>query len=222
MTNRVFHILFVICKKTWYHICMKTFIKNKKFMVIITGVLIVAIVLSVIILLIPSKTKTFSHELPVLEINTEDEKLPVDKVNYVNSSFKMYNTEDDDEYGLEVTMKQEYGADNSVGIRLRGNSTMKYSKKPYRIKFDEKQSFFGSAKNKNWVLLADYLDPSLIKNYSALTLAKVFNNMPWNSFGTHVNLYLNGEYKGIYLLCDQLDEKSGRLDLETNDAYKEG
>lgn len=164
----------------------------------------------------------YTHFLPVVEITTQNNKLPNNKTDYVNSSFKLHNTGNDELYGFEVQMQENYGDSNSVGIRLRGNSTMGYAKKPYRIKFDKKQAMFGSAKNKNWVLLADYLDPSLIKNYTALTYAKIFDNMAWNATGTHVNVYINGNYKGVYLLCDQIDEKSGRLDLEGNNDYIEG
>jgi hypothetical protein len=98
-------------------------------------------------------------------------------------------------------------------IRLRGNSTFSFPKKPYRIKFDQKQSLFGLDKAKSWVLLADYLDPSTLHNYAALSLAAAgsFDFVPTPH---KVNLYLNGEYAGIYTLCEQVQEQAGRLELE--------
>jgi hypothetical protein len=48
-------------------------------------------------------------------------------------------------------------------IKGRGNYTWNYPKKPYKIKFDEKQSVFGFPENKDWVLLADYCDKSLMR-----------------------------------------------------------
>ena len=102
-----------------------------------------------------------------------------------------------------------------AGIRLRGNDTrLYYPKKPYRIKFDKKISIYGEQKNKSWVLLALYNDYSLIKDYMAFSMAdKVMEEdfVPSHNF---VDLYLNGEYQGVYLLTDQVNEKSGRLDVE--------
>jgi hypothetical protein len=154
-----------------------------------------------------------AHVLPIVQIATQNGALPTNKVDYVNSSFALSNAADAN-HNFNVPMQANYGDSNSVGIRLRGNSTMTFTKKPYRVKFDKKRSCFGSVANKSWVLLADYLDVSLIKNYTAMQLARQFDNMPWNAYGTHVVLYLNGEYKGVYFLCDQIDEKDGRLDLE--------
>ena len=150
---------------------------------------------------------------PMISINTQNGVLPYDKETYINASFSITNCENE-EYNFEVSMKDEYGDDDSVGIRLRGNSTQGYAKKPYRIKFDEKKSLLGLEKNKSWVLLADYLDVSSIRNYSAFTLAQKFEALDFTPSANHVVLFLNGEYKGLYLLTEQMDEKKGRADVE--------
>lgn len=93
---------------------------------------------------------------------------------------------------------------------------MNYPKKPYRIKFEEKTSLFGWAKNKSWVLLAMYNDFSNIKDYTALTIAKSVMKDSFVPNARHVELYLNGEFMGLYLLTDQIDEKTGRLDVESD------
>ena len=150
--------------------------------------------------------------LPVVEINTQNGDKPYDKENYINCSFKISNCETES-HNFEVSMKGSYGDDDSVGIRLRGNSTKNYPKLPYRIKFDKKKSLFGLEKNKSWVLLADFLDQSAIRNYTAFTLG----NMITDTFVPtphHVVLFFNNEYKGLYLLCEQMDEKEGRAYVE--------
>ena len=74
-------------------------------------------------------------DLPVIEITTQGGKQPYNKKDYVNCSFSISNCEDpDDDFSIE--MKSDIEQSGSVGIRLRGNSTMQYDKKPYRIKFD--------------------------------------------------------------------------------------
>jgi hypothetical protein len=91
---------------------------------------------------------------------------------------------------------------------------MRLDKKPYRIKLDQKHSLLGLDKAKSWVLLADYLDPSALHNYAALTLAGTSENFDFVPTPHKVNLYLNGEYAGVYTLCEQVQEQAGRLDLE--------
>jgi hypothetical protein len=154
--------------------------------------------------------ETDKNELPVMEIQTENFVFPTNKVDYVNSTINFYDG------NAQYTFN-----DKDAGVRLRGNSTMGLLKKPFRIKFDKKISIMGLPENKDWALLADYLDPSLMKNYTALTLAKKLN-MGWTPSAFHINLYFNGEYLGVYLLCEQINEDKGRLDLKTANDYTAG
>ena len=140
-----------------------------------------------------------SEELPVVSISTNG--VAVDSKNYVDMTLSLTGTED--------TLLEVPGS-----VRLRGNSTYKFPKKPYRIKLDQKQSLFGLPKAKSWVLLADWLDPSTLHNYAALTLAGTSEHFDFVPAPHKVNLYLNGEYQGIYTLCEQVQEQAGRLDLE--------
>lgn len=157
--------------------------------------------------------------IPLIEINTDGGALPHDKENYVNCSFEISNCEDeDDNFKVEMDINDE--GDYAVGLRLRGNSTFWQKKKPYRIKFDEKQSLFGLKKNKSWVLLADFLDQSKIRNYTAFELANgIIDTLPeedqyFAPTGHHVALVINGQFKGLYLLCEQMDENKGRANVK--------
>jgi len=153
--------------------------------------------------------------VPIVEITTQDGVLPYNKEDYVNCSFKISNCEEDgDEF--EVSMKDEYGDEDSVGIRLRGNSTQGMPKKPYRVKFDKKKSLFGLEKNKSWVLLADYKDNSAIRNYAAFTLGNKMENLDFTPTPHHVVLFMNNNYQGLYVLCEQVDEKEGRANVESD------
>jgi hypothetical protein len=184
---------------------------------LLSVVLIAAIIVPLVLLFSSKEEPEWDMSLPLIEIATQDGKTPVDKINYINSSFKLSNTDD---YNFEISLKDSFFDSNSVGIRLRGNSTFGYEKKPYRIKFDKKQSLFGSKKAKNWILLADYIDISLMQNYSALKLANIFDNMYSNKTIQHVQLIINGDYKGTYLLTEQIDEKEGRIYIENDEiAY---
>ena len=151
--------------------------------------------------------------IPVIEIYTQDNEIPKSKEEYVNCSFEISNC-DNDKFNFSVPMAKKYEDDGCVGIRLRGNSTRKARKQPYRIKFDKKQSFFNLEPNKSWVLLADYFDQSYIRNYTAFTLADSFDNLNFTPTPHHVALLINDEFKGLYLLCEQIDEKKGRTNVD--------
>jgi len=157
--------------------------------------------------------------IPIIEVYTEDNAQPQNKTDYVNCSFKISNCESE-EFNFSVPMAENYEDEGCVGIRLRGNSTKKARKQPYRIKFDEKKSFFNLKANKSWVLLADYYDQSYIRNYTAFTLANEFEQFDVSEEKDfvptphHVALVINNEFKGIYLLCEQMDEKKGRANVD--------
>ena len=145
------------------------------------------------------KLDYITRELPVVHLQVEQEI--TSKYDYVDVTFDLTNTEDE-LHGL------------TGGIRLRGNSTAGFDKKPYRIKFDQKVSLFGLTKAKSWVLLADYLDPSCMHNYTAFSLGAESDALAFTPTAHHVNLYLNGEFMGLYLLCEQVQEQKGRIDIE--------
>ena len=154
------------------------------------------------------KTVFNSTDLPKIIINTENNAEVASRENYVNCSV----TTD----GASKDVKNLSGK-----IKLRGNTTYTKPKKPYRIKLDKKNSLFGLEKNKDWVLLADYLDGSKMHNYAALTFAKMLRGE--NSFAVtpfHVNLILNGENMGLYVFCEHINEKSGRLNIEQDKLWE--
>lgn len=120
---------------------------------------------------------------------------------------------------------EAYELSATGGVKVRGNYTANYDKKPLRLKFDKKQQMLGlngGAKCKSWVLLADYKDASMIRNSTAFYLG----NMLLGSEGYYtsdyrdVEVYLNGEYWGVYLLCEQQQTNENRIDItEPADDY---
>ena len=90
-----------------------------------------------------------------INITTEGNAFPVDKENYVSGSLNVSEQDSSKILHEEMNMR----------IKLRGNSTFAADKKPFKIKFDSKQSLFGLDKAKDWVLLANYYDKSNIRNY---------------------------------------------------------
>lgn len=104
--------------------------------------------------------------------------------------------------GADVSLLQAEAA-----VKVRGNWTTTYRKKPLRIQFTEPQSMLdlnGGAKMKNWVLLAEYKDGSMLRNRAALAIADGLLS-PLGLYASDTQLVevdINGEYWGVYLLAE--------------------
>ncbi len=97
-------------------------------------------------------------------------------------------------------------------IKGRGNSTWNMQKKPYNIKFDKKTDVFEMGKAKKWSLLANYVDKSMLRNYVAYNLADNLG-LEFSSKNVSVDLYVNGDYYGNYLLCESVEVGETRVDI---------
>jgi spore coat protein CotH len=112
-------------------------------------------------------------------------------------------------------------------IKGRGNSTWWMAKKPYRIKLDKKSSILGMSESKNWVLLANYADKSLIRNELAFVASRS-SGLTFTVNSRFVEVYLNGIYNGSYLLTEQVKEGKNQVDVEEGgylleqDGFAEG
>ena len=106
--------------------------------------------------------------------------------------------------------------ETAVTFRGRGNSTLNYPKKPYRLKFAEKTKLCGFRKAKSYVLLANYLDAALMRNFVACNVAE-FVGMEYANHMKPVNVFLNGDYKGSYMLTEKVGFNNGSVDLSKED-----
>ena len=101
-------------------------------------------------------------------------------------------------------------------IKGRGNTTWKWSKKPYKLKLSKKESLLGlsqpGASSKHWVLLANFMDRSLMRNRVAYAISKM-TRLAWTPNGTPVELYIDGVHLGSYLLIEQVRVEPGRVPI---------
>ncbi len=159
------------------------------------------------------------HNFPIVHISTENEKNIVSREDYLNCLVEIFNCED--KYIMDAT---------SAGVRVRGNASAHYGNEskilkegaPYRIKFTEKQSVLGlndNARCKSWVLLRTF--STGIRDYLAYDLARVINEGDYYvTDAQFVHVYVNEDYKGIYVLCEQTQANPNRVDLnEAKDGY---
>ena len=105
-----------------------------------------------------------------------------------------------------------------TSIRGRGNSTWSQPKKPYALKLAEKQKIMGMSKHKRWVLIANYLDNSFMRNELAFYLSEQLA-LDWTVHGEFVDLVLNGDYHGLYWLGEAIKVDDKRVNIDEDDDY---
>ena len=104
-------------------------------------------------------------------------------------------------------------------IRGRGNSTwLWYPKKPYRIKLDEKASILGLDEEKDWVLVANYRDPTNLMNAFVFEMGDRLG-IPYPNHTRFVELTINGDYKGLYQLTEQVEQGKNRVNIDKNEGF---
>ena len=140
--------------------------------------------------------------LPVLRITTDNGAPIVSKDTYINAQMSLVSP-----------VAGEAAVNGGLQIRGRGNSTWGMPKKPYRLKLTDKQSLLGMPSSKDWVLLANYSDKSLLRNALALELGTKLG-LPWSPRFTYVEVYLNDRYDGVYQLMENIKVTKDRVNID--------
>lgn len=145
-----------------------------------------------------------SSNLPALFVNTETE------------SNEMLHSDKEIKEAGEIKIMGSKGSclfDNEIEyITGRGNSTWDFEKKPYTLKLKEKTSLYGMEPGKKWVLLANAYEGTKIMYKMMLDLAE-YMGLEHTPEAEWVDLYMNGEYKGNYLLCKAVYVGEGSVDI---------
>lgn len=159
-----------------------------------------------------------SDNIPSVYITTESGSLKnihADKEYKESGAFSLVNNGEEEIAGAELSH-----------IKGRGNSSWKSNEKRcYSIKFEDKQSLLGMNAAKRWALISNNMDPTLMRN--ALTYrAAQLTRLPYTVDFRFVDLYINGIYRGNYMLTEKIEIGKGRIDIndlaEQNEKANEG
>ncbi len=151
----------------------------------------------------------FFSRLPVFYLTTDDGAAPsTAKEPHTGHLFAQGNEQ----------WKSPY--DGAMTIKTRGNTTLNYPKKPWKLKLDKKTKMFGIPKSKHWVLLANYNDQSMLRNRLAADFANDIGSLGMKS--TWVECVLNGQWQGLYHFCEQIRIDEKRVDIHDWEDDAEG
>lgn len=139
--------------------------------------------------------------LPVMHIYTADRGPVTSKVDWKSAT-------------LSINGMGQYEdlVDAEVNIRGRGNTTWGWNKKPYALKFEKKTSVLGMPKHKRWVLLANAMDKTMLRNRVAFKVAQQ-TSLAWTPRNEYVELFLNGKHLGCYLLTEHIKVDENRVNI---------
>ncbi|MEG2118536.1 MAG: CotH kinase family protein, partial [Clostridia bacterium] len=130
------------------------------------------------------------------------------------------NINKDDYVGATLEVTDVTGVFNSIKdtqakIKVRGNSTASGCKKPYNIVFCEKVNPLGIGKGKKFNLLANLYDKTLMRNKLSYDFA-ISLGLSNTSHSEFVDVYINDEYLGNYLLCEDVGVGKSKVDIDIN------
>ncbi|MBK7149978.1 MAG: CotH kinase family protein [Bacteroidetes bacterium] len=157
-------------------------------------------------------SNVFSTNLPIIRINTfgqaipDDPKIPVD--------FQVI----DNGYGqLNYDTNTVFSFQHRIGIELRGSSSQWAPKVPYgfetwdALNNDVDTSFLGFPSQSDWILSPSYYDKTLMRNVLSYD---IFNKMGHYATRTkYCELFLNGDYQGIYIVMEKIKRDEERVDI---------
>lgn len=151
----------------------------------------------------------YCSELPVAYIDTEDGLDVIDKESYKDAHLRLQGNKEFTDPSILY--------DGVTEIKGRGNSTWDYAasnglKKPYKLKLDKKADILGMGKNKHWVLLANLIDHTNMRNQLIYDFARDIG-MECYMDSKPVVVILNGEYLGMYFLCEHKRVDENRIDV---------
>ncbi|MBR6314874.1 MAG: CotH kinase family protein [Clostridia bacterium] len=155
----------------------------------------------------------FSKNLPAVFIDTESGSL---SAIHADKNYKEPGTISVADRG---TLTKDHAA--LEYIKGRGNSSWFHNeKKSYNIKFEQKTSLLGMKPAKKWALISNNMDASLLRNAVAYSAAKA-TRLPYTVSFAFVDLFINGNYRGNYLLCERIEVGEDRISIaDLEDANK--
>ena len=143
--------------------------------------------------------------LPRIVIETEDFAGVRDRETEIPSHLQIYGEKAPESEVYELT------------VRGRGNSSFKMPKYGMKLEFTDKVSLLGMPKNRDWALVANFGDKTHLRNYMMTRLSE-WLGAKYTPRMQFVEVYLNRNYMGLYLLSETIKVGKNRVNIDENDT----
>lgn len=183
---------------------------------------------------IHSINEKFCTHLPIVSINTNNQTIPGEPMLNEDKNLIGYTTTDNGETTIVANVKIIDNEENNhmddaasiesqIRLRIRGNTSRHFDKKSYKLNFIDKSGLdrnvevMGMASHDEWALHGPFLDKTMIRNYLSMNIsANIMNFTPNVRF---CEVFLDGEYIGLYLMMETIDVGHNRINIT---EYTEG
>ncbi|MBN2413984.1 CotH kinase family protein [candidate division KSB1 bacterium] len=161
--------------------------------------------------------ENFSSNLPIIVIDTHGQTI-VDPVRVEVDMQIVYDSTGQRNY----LNAPHYNYNGQVGIELRGSTALRFPKQPYRFEThdslgnDMNVSLLGLPKENDWVLHNPFSDKTFIRNVLAFKIARDMGR--YASRSRLCELFLNGDYQGVYVLLEKIKRDKNRVDISNLDS----
>lgn len=155
-----------------------------------------------------SLASMFAGNLPVIYITTADSSAITSRDYWKENTAMQIVTPDG---GISYQSR-------AVSIKARGHSTFTKPKKPYALKLEDKAPLLGMADGKEWILLANFMDHSLLRNSLAFAISKQ-TSLEWTPDSRLVDVVVNGKLQGCYLLCESIHVKERWINENDRNSF---
>lgn len=170
-------------------------------LVIIVLFILSATIFKITEFIISNKNNNFPKlEISLSEVPIEQINLGTKDIKYPHNSVTFYNKNDPLIF-------------ENVEIKGRGNFTWLQAKKSYQLNFAEKSDLFGYGNAKKWILLADYLDESHLRNRLAFHLQDILNFTD-SINGDYAEIYIDNVYYGLYYITEKVEINKNRVNID--------
>ena len=159
-----------------------------------------------------------SSNLPIVIINTNGQDIPDDPKITADMGI-IYNGA-----SQRNNIADPYNNYNGkIGIEIRGHSSQMFPMKSYSVELHDSlgnsvdQSILGMPKESDWVLYAPYTDKTLMRNFLTYTLSQELGH--WAAHCQFVEVVLNGDYAGVYVLMEKIKRNKARVNIAKMDNF---
>ena len=184
----------------------------------------------------------FNSNLPVIMVNTGSKDFPSCPVSGETASKNADKMKKKLSVDVKILHDGEIVYDRKARMAYRGSSSLNFLKKSYAFcpgdancgDADKGPDYVKTAKlnmldigeacDKDWVLYAAAADPSMLRNRMVFETYQAMRAGDWGVHSRYVELIINGEYKGVYVMMDKITQNEKRVNVkwDVDDATKRG